>query len=195
MFFIRISLLVVLVLVSTTWCKGAGGEGKNDRTDEILAILNDMKESVEKVYRMEEETSEHVSKTEDRVAEIVKNEGEMSKKVGNMETRMKTEFGELAKKVEKVDDEVEIGTLILLNSWEYKNWKYLGHGAAASCDELVSKYHTTLQGCLAFCSETRRRSGAEWNGAMWDKDGDQHCTCNKNDRGNQKCSYLHFRVE
>ena len=174
MLLIRITLAVVLVLVSTTWCKGAGGEGKNDRTDDILAILNDMKESVEKVYRMEEETSEHMSKTEDRVAELVKNEGEMSKKV------------------EKVDDEVAIGTAILLNNWK---WKYLGHGAQQSCDDQVSKYHTTLQGCLAFCAEKRRSSGPAWNGAMWDYNGDQHCTCNKNDRGNQKYSYLHFKIE
>ena len=37
---------------------------------------------------MEEETAEHMSKTEDRVQEIVQNEGDMAKKVGNIETKM-----------------------------------------------------------------------------------------------------------
>ena len=37
---------------------------------------------------MEEETAEHMSKTEDRVPEIVHNEGDMAKKVGNIETKM-----------------------------------------------------------------------------------------------------------
>ena len=162
MFLIRISLAVVLVMVSIT-CNGAvaGAGGKNDRTDEILAILNDMKESVEKVYRMEDETAEHMSKTEDRVAE-------------------------LEKKVEKVDNDV-------VNPWF--NWKNLGRGAQDSCDEQVFKYHTTLEGCLSFCTEKRQNSGPAWNGAMWDKDGDHHCTCNQNDRGHHKYSYLHFRVQ
>ena len=66
--------------------------------DDLISLMYDMgkrvdslTDSVEKIYHMEEETAEHMSKTEDRVPEIVQNEGDMAKKVGNIETRQTAE--------------------------------------------------------------------------------------------------------
>ena len=94
MFLIRASLL--LVVVSMSGSEGAG----EDRIGTILSMMADMRthvnsltDSVTKIYRMEEETAEHMLKTEDRVSEItekveriVQNEDDMSKKVGNFYT-------------------------------------------------------------------------------------------------------------
>ena len=96
MFLIRVSSLMLVAFVSMSWSEGAG----EDRIGTILSMMADMRthvnsltDSVTKIYRMEEETAEHMLKTEDRVSEItekveriVQNEGDMSKKVGNFYT-------------------------------------------------------------------------------------------------------------
>ena len=93
MFLIRASLLVLVVaFVSLVWC---GGESKNDRMDDLFSLMynigkrvDSLSESVKDIYRMEEETAEHMLKTEDRVAELVQNDGDMSKKVGRIDTQL-----------------------------------------------------------------------------------------------------------
>ena len=88
MFLTRFSLLLVLVaFVSMSWSEGAG----EDRIGTILSMMADMRthvnsltDSVKKIYRMEEDTAGDMSKTKDRVSEILKNEGDMSKKVSEI---------------------------------------------------------------------------------------------------------------
>ena len=90
MFLTRFSLLLVLVaFVSMSWSEGAG----EDRIGTILSMMADMRthvgsltESVKKIYRMEEDTAKDMSKTKERLSEIVQNEGDMTKKVGNIDT-------------------------------------------------------------------------------------------------------------
>ena len=91
MFLIRASLLLVLV-VSITRCARAALESKNDRMDDLFSLMYDMgkkvnslTDSVKDIYRMEEETAEHMLKTEDRVSELVQNEEDISKKVGKID--------------------------------------------------------------------------------------------------------------
>ena len=114
MLLIRVSLLLMVAVISMTWCSTAGTERKNDRMDDLLSLMHNMgkrvdslTESVEKIYRMEEETAEHMSKTEDRVEELVQHEGNMVKKMDNMESQMgqmkaqmKTQMGEMEQKMD-----------------------------------------------------------------------------------------------
>ena len=72
------ALLLLVVVVSLVWCEGAGGESKNDRMDDLFSLMYDMgkqvnslTDSVKQIYRMEEETVEHMIKTEDRVCMYV----------------------------------------------------------------------------------------------------------------------------
>ena len=85
----RVSLLLLVAYVSMTSCEGAG----EDRIGTLLSMMADMGRrvnsltgSVTKIYRMEEETADHMLKTEDRVAEIVQKED-------NIETQMNTQIG------------------------------------------------------------------------------------------------------
>ena len=105
MFLIRASLLLVLV-VSITQGAGAGGESKNDRMDDLFSLMYDMgkqvnslSDSVKNIYRMEEETAEHMLKTEDRVSEIVKNEEDLTKKVESIVLKE----DDMSKKVGTID--------------------------------------------------------------------------------------------
>ena len=136
-----------------------------------------------------QDTAEHVSKTEDRVTEIVENEGKITKKVGNIENQMaqmKTEMAQMEKKVDNVDNDVHI-------SWF--NWKFIGHGYYRSVSHCVEKFHTTLQECIEFCTKKRLDSGAAWNGLSWDLNNGR-CVCNENDVGHtESASYLHFKIQ
>ena len=89
MFLMRVSSLLLVAVVSISWAEGAG----EDRIGTLLSMMADMgrrvnslTESVTKIYRMEEETAEHMLKTEDRVAEIVQKEDDI-------ETQMNTQIG------------------------------------------------------------------------------------------------------
>ena len=99
MFLIRASLLLLVAFVHMTRCDEGAGE---DRIGTILSMMADMRthvgsltESVKKIYRMEEDTAEHMLKTEDRVSELVQNEGDISKKV----EKLVQNDGDITKKV------------------------------------------------------------------------------------------------
>ena len=90
MFLIRSSFLLLVAFVFMTRCDEGAGE---DRIGTLLSMMADMGRrvnsltgSVTKIYRMEEETADHMLKTEDRVAEIVQKED-------NIETQMNTQIG------------------------------------------------------------------------------------------------------
>ena len=194
MFLIRAFVVLLVVVVSLVLCEGAGGESKNDRMDDLFSLMYDMgkrvnslSDSVQKIYRMEEETAEHMLKTEDRVAEIAQNEEDMSKKIGSLDTQMaqvKTQIGQLETKVDNVDDYVVLSWL---------PWKFIGHGYQGSYSHDVHKYHTTLQECIAFCTKKRQDSGAAWNGFYWYAPNGQ-CGCKENETGHTEDSrFLHFK--
>ena len=196
---IRALLLVVIAAVSITWGQGAG----EDRIGTLLSMMADMRnhvnsltDSVKNIYRMEEETAEHMLKTEDRVEEIVKNEGEMTKKVerivqnegemtkkvGNIETQM----SQMKTQIAQVDDDV-------VTSY----WKFIGNGWFKSYSGQVKKYGTTLQQCITFCTKKRQESGASWNGMWWIQSGNRkgECGCNNSETGHQENPiFLHFKV-
>ena len=188
MFVIRASFLL-MVIVSMSWSEGAG----EDRIGILLSMMADMgkrvgslTDSVKQIYRMEEETAEHMLKTEDRVSEIAQKEGGIEKKVGNIDTQMaqmKTEMAQVKIKVDNVD-----------NGVAFLNWRLIGHGYQKSLKEQVSKYSTTLHECIAFCTKKRQESGAAWNGFLWYLPTGQ-CFSNKNDVGHaENKDNLHFKV-
>ena len=115
MLLLRASLLLLVVaVIFMTRCEGSG----EDRIGTISSLMADMgkgadssTDSVKEIYRMEQDTAEHVSKTDDRVAEI--------------ETQMKTKFVQLEIKVGIVKYDVVSFT-----------WKFIGHGYQGSCTNL-----------------------------------------------------------
>ena len=185
MFLIRASLLWMVVVVSMARCDGVG----EDRIGTLLSMMADMgnhvnslTESVKNIYRMEEETAEHMVKTEDRVGNI-----------DSQIAQMKTQMGQLEKKVNDVDTDVVTS---VLTSWMNPHWKLIGHGYQGSCGHQVGKLHTTLQECVTFCTQKRQESGPAWNGFNWNQSGDQHCTCNEYDVGHSEdADFLHFKIQ
>ena len=178
MFLIRAFVVLLVAFVSITRCDGAGGGSKNDRMDDLFSLMynigkrvDSLSDSVKDIYRMEEETAEHMLKTEDRVSEIVTQMGQM-----------KTQIGEVDGKVNMV------------TSWF--NWKFIGHGYQGSLShQIFYSYGTTLQQCISFCAKKRQESGAAWNGLDWTPSTGQ-CNCNENDVGHtENSAYLHFRIQ
>ena len=97
--------------------------------------------------------------------------------------QIKTQIGQLETKVENVDKDVALF-----------NWKLFGLGYRGSYSREVTKYHTTLQECFAFCTKKRQNSGPAWNGFYWGLSNGQ-CGCNENDVGHYESSNnLHFKV-
>ena len=134
MFLIRASLMW-MVIVSMTRCDNAG----EDRIGTILSMMVDMRkdvnsltESVKNIYRMEEESAEHIIKTEDRVGNI-----------DSQIAQMKTQMGRLEKKVDDVDTDV-------VTSWVI-HWKLIGHGFQGSCGHQVTISGNVLLFLLLLC--------------------------------------------
>ena len=87
-------LLRLLFLFLAVSCE----EQRNDKIDSILIRLGDMERqmkqlmtSVGNVARIEQLTSEHVSKLEDRVEEVKKEEGELKEQLASGMEQMKSE--------------------------------------------------------------------------------------------------------
>ena len=66
--------------------------------------VDSLSDSVKQIYQMEEETAEHMLKTEDRVSELVQNEEDMPKKVESIAQNE----GDIAKKVGNIDTQMTI---------------------------------------------------------------------------------------
>ena len=134
-------------------CDGGGGDSKNDRMDDLFSLMYDM--------------GKRINSLTDSVKEIVENEGDIAKKVGNIETQI---------------------------AFSWLPWKFNGHGYQGSCGHQVGKDDTTLQECIAFCTKKRQDSGPTWNGLWWDLTKGQ-CNCNENETGlTEHPDYLHFKV-
>ena len=196
---IRALLLLVVVAISITWGEGAG----EDRIGTLLSMMADMRNhvnsltnSVKQIYQMEEETAEHMLKTEDRVEEIVQNEGDMTKKVGNIDTQMaqmKTQIGQTRTQITQLENKMEKD--VVANTFPY-GWKFYGYGYRGSDSQQVQTRGTTLQQCIEFCTKKRQDSGASWNGLWWIQSGNRkgECSCNENETGHRENPiFLHFK--
>ena len=192
MFLIRASFLLLVAFLFVTRCDEGAGE---DRIGTILSMMADMRthvgsltESVKKIEQNEGDVAKKVEiivknegEMSKKVEQLVQNEGDIAKKVGNIENRM----AQLETKVDNVDNDVHI-------SWF--NWKFIGHGHQGSCSGQVTKSHTTLQECVAFCAKKRQYSGAKWNGLWWYVPNGE-CGCNENETGHtESANHLHFRM-
>ena len=201
MFLIRASLLLLVAFVHMTRCDEGAGE---DRIGTILSMMADMRthvgsltESVKKIYRMEEDTAEHMLKTEDRVSELVQNEGDISKKV----EKLVQNEGDMTKKIGNIETQMghmeqQMAKDVAANTFPY-GWKFIGYGNQGDASRQVVKGQTTLQECVTFCTKKRQDSGLAWNGFAWNQvDGQRWCTCNENDVGHtESVTHIHFRIQ
>ena len=181
MFLIRASLL--LVVASMSWSEGAG----EDRIGTILSMMADMRT--------------HVNSLTESVKKIEQNEGDVAKKVGKidtqmaqMKTEMKTEMIQMKTQIEQVKTQITQLETKVDNVDPWLPWKFIGHGLRSSRRDVVLKYGTTLQECVAFCTKKRQDSGATWNGLYW-RVPDGVCTCNENENGHtENSNCLHFKI-
>ena len=172
-----------------------GAEPNDDRIGTILSYMvrmrDDMKllnqkvdgvqTEVKDVARIEELTSEHLLKLENRVTDVITKQGKMENQVAavknqvaavkNQVSVVQSEISAVDGKVEKVDRDVHFG------------WTSIGEGVDKTYDEdHYYKDGATLGECIEYCQKHREDNGREWNGLIFLPTAGR-CGCRKNSRG------------
>ena len=115
---------------------------------------------VKDVARIEELTSAHLLKLEDKVADVITKQGKMENQISAVDG-----------KVEKVGRDVHFG------------WTYIGEGIYKTYGaDHYYKEGATLGECIKYCQQFRESTGREWNGLIF-KTTTGTCGCQKNSHG------------
>ena len=180
---LRLMFLVLTLSSSITSDTTTGADANDDRINTILSYMvrmsNYMKllsqkvdgvqEEVKDVARVEELTSEHLLKLEDKVADVIDKQERIEKKV------------------EKVDRDVFVASV---------TWTFISNGVQGTTDDQVSISDLTLGQCIEYCQRHRESAGSEWNGLVY-KASTCWCGCDKNSRGIRTAGwngYVLYRV-
>ena len=175
-------MFLVMTLISGI-ISGIGAEANDDRIGTILSYMVQMRddvkllsqkvdgvqEEVKDVARVEELTSEHLLKLEDKVTDVIDKQGKIEHQVSTVENQVNT----VDRKVEKADSDVFAASV---------TWTFIGNGVQGTTDEQVHEYHLTLGQCIECCQKHRESAGTVWNGLVY-KASDGFCGCDKNSQG------------
>ena len=176
-------MFLVMTLSSIIISDTTTGADSNDKLDTLLTYMVQMRddmtllsqkvdgvqEEVKDVARVEELTSEHLLKLEDKVADVIDKQERIEKKV------------------EKVDRDVFVASV---------TWTFISNGVQGTTDDQVSISDLTLGQCIEYCQRHRESAGSEWNGLVY-KASTCWCGCDKNSRGIRTAGwngYVLYRV-
>ena len=197
---LRIMFLVITlssIIISDTTI---GADHNEDRIGTILSYMVQMKddmkllsqkvdgvqEEVKDVSRIEELTSDHLLKVEDKVADVI----DKQEKMGSQVSFVNNQVSEVKNKVEKIERDAFVALAL-------SRWRFIGIGVQGSRDEQVIKNGFTLGQCIEYCQKYRESAGTVWNGLVYQA-STSYCWCDKNSRGIRTSGWDEFvlyRVE
>ena len=159
--------------------------------------VDGVEEEVKDVSRIEELTSEHLLKLEDKVADVIDKQEKMGSHIENQVSAVNNHVGAVQNQVSEVKRKVEKIGRDAFVALALSRWRFIGIGVQGSEDEQISKTGLTLGQCIEYCQKHRESAGTAWNGMVY-KASNNWCGCDKNSRGIRTSGwdgFVLYRVE